>query len=211
MSRILAMFGFGLLLTPVSFAKDKSVLPVDVLNARTVLVVIQPDAGEPLTSPGANSSSREEVERAITKWGRFRLVMDSQTADLIIAVRKGTGRMVTPTIGGGRVDDRPVVLQPGQGGDIRIGGQRGRPPDLSQTGSQTQDTGPRVKTEVGPSDDMLAVYRGRIEYPLDSPAVWRYVGKDSLRPPQVRAVDELRKALNEAEKSASQKQQKRNP
>ena len=164
-----------------------------------------------MTNPGANSKAREDVERAISKWGRFKLVMDSQTADLIIAVRKGTGHPVTPTIGGGRVDDRPIVMQPGQGGDIRIGGQQGRPPDLSQTAGQPQDTQPRVHTEVGPSEDMLAVYRGRIEYPLDSPAVWRYMGKDSLSPPQVRGVDEFRKALIEAEKSQSQKQQKKNP
>jgi hypothetical protein len=210
MSRILIVIGLGLLLSSLLLAKDKSVLPADVLTAQTVLVVIQPDAGEPLTSPGANSTAREDVERAITKWGRFKLVIDSQTADLIIAVRKGTGRAVNPTIGGGRIDDRPVVLQPGQGGDIRIGGQRGRPPDLSQGGAQPQDT-PRVQTEVGPADDMLAVYRGRIEYPLDSPSVWRYVGKDSLRPPSVRALDEFRKALIAAERAQDHKQQKKNP
>src|SRR5262249_40054103 len=147
----------------------------------------------------------------LDKWGRFKLVIDSQTADLIIAVRKGTGRSVNPTISGGRIDDRPVVLQPGQGGDIRIGGQRGHPPDLSQAGTSSQDTGPRVQTEVGPSDDMLAVYRGRIEYPLDSSPVWRFVGKDSLRAPSVRAVDEFRKALMAAEKAQDQKQQKKNP
>src|SRR5947207_8872006 len=152
MARILILL-LGSLLSALSFAKDKVVLPADVLKAYTVLVVIEPDAGEPLTNPGANSKAREDVERAISKWGRFKLVMDSQTADLIIAVRKGTGHPVTPTIGGGRVDDRPIVLQPGEGGDIRIGGQQGRPPDLSQTGGQPQGTQPRVHTEVGPSED----------------------------------------------------------
>jgi hypothetical protein len=209
MARVLVL-SLTLLLSGLSFAKDKAVLPADVLRAYTVLVVIEPDAGEPLTNPAANSNAREDVERAITKWRRFKLVMDAQTADLIIAVRKGTGRAVTPTLSGGRVDDRPIVLQPGQKGDIRIGGQRGRPPDLSQTTGQPQDTQPRVQTEVGPSEDMLVVYRGRIEYPLDSSPVWRYVSKDSLRPPAVRAVDEFRKALIEAEKAQNQKQ-KKNP
>src|SRR2546430_4445744 len=65
--------------------------------------VCSSDLGEPLTNPSANSASREDVERAITKWGRFRLVMDSQTADLIIAVRKGTGRT-----GQGRSEERRV-------------------------------------------------------------------------------------------------------
>jgi len=211
MYRTLVLVGLSSLLCPLSFPKDKSVLPADVLSAQTVLVVIEPDAGEPLTNPSANSASREDVERAITKWGRFRLVMDSQTADLIIAARKGTGRTVTPTVSGGPIDNRPVILQPGQGGDIRVGGHTGRPPDMSQAGSPSQDQGPQVKTEVGSSNDMLAVYRGRLEYPLDSPPVWRYMAKDALRPPQVRGVDEFRKALIESEKTANQKQQKKNP
>ena len=211
MSRIVASIGLALLLSPLSFSKDKSVLPAYVLSAETVLVVIDPDAGEPLSNPGANSAAREDVERAIMKWGRFRLAMETQTADLIIAVRKGTGRVLTPTVRGGPVDDRPVILQPGQGGDIRIGGQRGHPPDLSQTSGQPQDTQPRVQTEVGPSEDMLAVYRGRIEYPLDSSPVWRYVGKDSLRPPSVRAIDEFRKVVIATEKAQDQKQQQKKP
>jgi hypothetical protein len=96
MARILAPLGLLLLLSALCFSKDKSVLPADILSAQTVLVVIEPDAGEPLTNPGANSTSREDVERAITKWGRFKLVMDAQTADLIIAVRKGSGRWSLP-------------------------------------------------------------------------------------------------------------------
>jgi hypothetical protein len=56
---------------------------------------------------------------------------------------------------------------------------------------------------------MLAVYRGRVEYPLDSSPVWRYVGKDSLRSPPVRAVEEFRKALIAAEKAQDQKQKKK--
>jgi len=80
-----------------------------------VLVAIESGAGEPLTSPGANSTAREDVERAVTKWGRFKLVMTAETADLIITVRNGTGRSVNPTISGGRIDDRPIVLQPGRG------------------------------------------------------------------------------------------------
>ena len=85
MYRILVLLGLTSLLCPLSFAKEKSVLPADVLRAETVLVVIESDAGEPLTDPSANSNSREDVERAITKWGRFKLVIDSQTADLIIS------------------------------------------------------------------------------------------------------------------------------
>jgi hypothetical protein len=48
---------------------------------------------------------------------------------------------------------------------------------------------------------MFVVYRGTFADPLDSPAVWRYIKKDCLRPtPQIQAVEEFRKALAEAEK-----------
>src|ERR1044071_233361 len=201
MPRIVVALALSALMGSSAFSKDKVILPADVVAAETVLVAIEPDAGEPLTNPAANSTAGEDVEREIKKWGRFKLAMTAQTADLIIAIRKGSGRSVSPTVTGDRIDDRPIILQPGQGGDIRIGGQRGHPPDLSQTAGQSQDTRPRVQTEVGPSEDMLAVYRGRVEYPLDSSPVWRYVGKDSLRSPPVRAVEEFRKAIIAAEKA----------
>src|SRR6185312_1588988 len=57
--------------------KKKQLLPEDVLRAQTVMVVIHPDAGEALTAPLANRNAQDEVERAITKWGRFDLVMDA--------------------------------------------------------------------------------------------------------------------------------------
>jgi len=218
MLRISILLSVAFFLTPLATGKDKDKdknkvpLPADVLNAQTVLVAIQPGAGEPLANPDANRRAQEDVEKALMKWGRFRIVMEAQSADLVFAIRRGTGKAVTPTVSGGPVDNRPVILQPGGGGDIRIGGQRGKPPDLSQPGANPQqNTGPQVHTEIGPSEDMLEVYRGGIEYPLDSPAVWRYMAKDALRSPQVPAVDQFRKIFDEAQKAANQKQQKQNP
>src|SRR5215469_6406277 len=74
----------ALLLSCVSFAKkkNKQELPDLVLNAQTVLVVIHPDAGEPVTNPTANRTAQENVENALTKWGRFHLVMSPQTPGL---------------------------------------------------------------------------------------------------------------------------------
>ena len=144
MSRISVLVFVAWLAASVCAGKEKVILPADVLNAQTVLIVIQPEAGEPLTDPDANRRAQDDVERALTKWGRFQVVMSSQTADLIITVRKGTGRMVTPSIGGGPIDNRPVILQPGEGGDVRIGGQRGHPPDLSQTDT-TRPAPPRTQ------------------------------------------------------------------
>jgi hypothetical protein len=84
--------------------KKKQMLPDYVLKAQTVLVVIQSDAGEPLTNPTANRTAADNVERALTDWGRFRLVMAEQTADLIIAIRKG--HRSGPTVSGLPTDNR---------------------------------------------------------------------------------------------------------
>lgn len=188
------------LLAGLSLAKDKSkvIFPDYVLRARTVLVVVSPEAGEPLDHPMANSAARDQVERALTDWGRFTLVLDGQESDLVIAVRAGTGRAASPTIKGGPTDNRPAVVQPGEG-SIRIGAQQGHPPPLSNPGG-VPDTGPRISNEAGRPEDTFEVYRGGIEYPLDSPAVWRYVAKDALKGPNVTAVEQFRKAIAEAEK-----------
>jgi len=200
-------FAFLLVLSANAKEKDKAILSADVLKAETVLVVIMPAAGEPLADPTANRKAQEEVEKALMKWGRFRLATESLTADLVIAVRKGTKQAVTPVISGGPVDTCPVILEP-TGGSTRVGAQRGRPPDLTQSGSSTKDAGPRVGAEVGPTEDTFEVYRGRTLYPLDSSPVWRYMAKDSLNPPAVQAVEEFRKVIAASMKAQGQKQQK---
>jgi hypothetical protein len=178
--------------------KKKSTLPEYVLRAETVRVIIAPDSGEPLDQPMANSTARENVEKALSEWGRYRIVMDGQASDLIITVRTGSGRMARPTIKGGPIDQRGGVAQ-GTDSTIRIGGQTGRPPGSDPT-MNPQDQGPHMSNEIGPSDDMFEVYRGGTSDSLDSPAVWRYIAKDCLRAPNVRAVDEFRKAIADAEK-----------
>lgn len=183
--------------------KKKIILPTDVLQAETVLVVIDPDAGTAIDAPMANRTARNDVERALMDWGRFRLTMSAIDADLIISVRKGDGKIARPTIGG-IPDDRPVILQPSPT-DPRVGGQRGTPPPLSDpTGRQSG--GPHPQIETGASQDMFVVYRGKRDDALDAPPVWRYTAKDALRSPSVPAVEEFRKTIIEAEK-----QQANNP
>jgi len=215
MSRISGLLALALFLTLSSSApakdKHKATLPADVLHAETAFVTIHPDAGEPLTDLSANRRAREAVERALTKWVRFRVVQDSITADLIFTVRTGSGQMVRPTVKGSPTDDRPVTVQPSDNGNIRIGAQHGRPPDLSQP-IPGQDTSPHVSTEVGSSNDTLEVYRGREEQPaLDTSPVWRYGAKDALHAPTVSAVEQFQKAIAEAEKAASQKPDQQTP
>ena len=212
MSRISFLLSLALLFTRLAAAKDKAPLPAYVLSAQTVLVVIHPDAGESLSDPNANRRALEDVEKALMKWGRFRLVMESQTADLVITVRRGSARAVGPTIKGGPMDNRPVVLQPNDSGGVRVGVQRGHPPDLTQPATAGQkDAGPRLGTEAGPAEDMLEVYRGGTEYPLDGPAVWRYMAKDALRSPEVAAVEQFQKAFEETQKVVAEKQAKKKP
>jgi hypothetical protein len=59
--------------------------------------------------------------------------------------------------------------------------------------------------EVGPSEDLFEVYDGRRQDPLDGSPLWRYLGKNALRPPTVTAVEQFRKAIEEAEKQQKQK------
>jgi len=184
--------------------KQKQLLPDDILRAETVLVVIQPEAGEPLSAPTANRTAQEDVEKALMKWGRFRLVMESQTADLVIAVQKGHAS--GPTIKNSPADNRPTIYE-STGGEVRVGAQQGRPPDITNPGlGGPEGKTPRISNEVGPSEDMFAVYRGGVSYPLDSAPVWRYVAKDALSSPRMDAVEQFRKAISESEEQRRQRQ-----
>ena len=201
MTSRIALLALAALLAIPATAKDKKKveLPEDILRAQTVRVMIDPDAGEPLDQPQANAIARDNVEKALLEWGRFRLVMDGEPSDLVIAIRTGNGKSVRPTMKGGPVDQRPGV---GQSTDssIRIGAQQGRPP-MSDPSTYPQDRGPHIGSEVGPSDDMFVVYRGNFSETMDSPPVWRYIKKDCLQPrPLVPAVEEFRKLVAEAEK-----------
>ena len=185
--RISISFLLLLLLVPLADGKNKKkqTLPDYVLNAQTILVVIHPDAGEPVTSPMANRTAQEDVERAMMKWGRFKLVMDAETADLVVAVRKGHAS--GPTVRNSPVDDGPVIYQP-SGGDVRTAGQHGRPDLTDPSLGGATDRGPHLSNEIGSAQDAFEIYRGRVQYPLDSAPVWRYMAKDALSGPQVSAI-----------------------
>jgi hypothetical protein len=216
----------GLLLLPcLAFAKNKpkSTLPNDVLQARTVLVIIDPSAGVSLDDPQANRVAQRDVETALLNWGRFQPILSGQSADLVIVVRRGTGKVASGTVHDPRQGRRPVAVDPTDTG-IDVGMQRGAPPpyagdipDASQgssipnqngipneNGPRTQDM-PHPEAEIGTttSEDSFLVYRGRVENPLDSTPVWRDEAKNALKPHTVPAVDAFRKAVDEAEQAAA--------
>jgi len=127
--RMRALLCLLLLFTSLAVAdkKKKIVLPPYVLAARTVVVLIDPNTGISPASPLANKTAQEDVEKALMKWGRLNPVLDTQTADMVIIVRKGSGKVVQPTIGGAPTNDRPVIVQQTDSA-IRIGAQQGRQP-----------------------------------------------------------------------------------
>jgi len=118
--------------------KDKkSILPTYVLNAQTVLVLIDPEAGTPMNAPLANKTAQDDVDKALMKWGRLKPVLDGYTADLVITVRKGSDKVVQPTVGGLPTNDRPVIVQPTDSG-IQLGPATGNPgfhPDRTRPAS----------------------------------------------------------------------------
>ncbi len=180
----------------VATAKDKKkgLLPPDVLRAHTVLVLVDPSAGTDLQNPNANRTAQEDVEKALMEWGRFSLAMDAGTADLIITVRKGSGKIAQPTLGGIPNNNRPVVLEPTDSGG-RVGVSPGGPPPSD----------PQPQVEVGQSQDMFVLYRCTTKDDenwnrLDAPPVWRYAAKDALQSPGVPAVEVFRKLIADSEK-----------
>ena len=200
--RLLLLFVIVCTCMSVAESKKKPVLPPIVLRAQTVIVLIDPDAGVPMNAPLANTTAQDDVEKAIMNWGRLHLAQTVSTADLIITVRKGNGKIVQKTIGGVPTNDRPIVVQPTDTG-IHVGVQQGQPPDIPQV--DAGNTSPRPQTEVGPTQDTFVVYEGGQGDLSGRPVAWRYVAKDALHSPDVPAVGEFRKAIEEAEKQQQKK------
>jgi hypothetical protein len=59
----------------IAGGKKKNSLPPCILNARTILVLIDPEAGTSVDTPLANKTAQEDVEKAFMKWGRLKLHM----------------------------------------------------------------------------------------------------------------------------------------
>jgi hypothetical protein len=207
LSLVLSLAFFFACLAPAN-TKKKDVLPAQVLNAQTVVVIVDPDAGMSTSEPLANKTAQDDVEKALANWGRLKLVLIGGTnADLVITVRKGNAKAVQPTIQGEPTNDRPVAVVPNDNG-IHIGVQQGQPPGSTQP--PPQDTSPRLGGEVGPTEDTFLVFAGGTGEtsgsPLDRAPVWRYVSKNALHSPDVPAVAEFKKAIEAAVKQQQQQQ-----
>jgi hypothetical protein len=197
--RMRVLLSLVLLFTCVAIAdkKKKDTLSPEILNAQTVMVLVDPDAGMSTSAPLGNRTAQEDVEKALANWGRLKVVLiEGNNADLVITVRKGNGKIVQPTVSGEPTNDRPVVVVPSDNG-IHVGVQQGRPPDSTQP--PPGRTAPGLGGEVGPTDDTFLVYVGGSGAPpLERAPVWRYVAKNALHSPDVPAVAEFRKAVEAA-------------
>jgi hypothetical protein len=184
-------------------------LPQYVLEARTVAVLIDPEAGVSASDPNANQIAQKDVETALLKWGRFTTVLSPEQADLVIVIRKGSGKLTDATISDPRQNSRPgSVTQTDDG--VSVGVQHGPRPPLST--SQQPSRGPHPdsdstahpQVEGGSRDDSFLVYQGKAVDPLDGPIAWRWDRKNALHSHDVPAVAEFRKAIEAAEKQAQQ-------
>jgi hypothetical protein len=201
----------------IAVAKKKPQVPNFVLNARTVCVIIDPDAGTSLSDPLGNKTAQDEVEKALMKWARFQLVQEPGRADLVIVIRKGANKPVDRTIGNLPTNDRPVTVQQTDNA-IRLGGQQGRSPG-SPNQTMPQDTRTEQQTEVGTAvaDDSFIVYGPALasdqssgperDFPAGHTVGYRLMGKNVLKAPDISAVSDFRKAIEETEKA--QQQQKK--
>jgi hypothetical protein len=198
----------GLLMATFAGAKNKAEknVPNYILSAKTVAVMIDPQAGIDVDDPRANQVAQKDVETALLNWGRFQPTISTQGADLIIVIRKGHKGVVDTTINDSRQNNRVGVINPAANG-VSIGAQHGRQPDGSGAGvpDASEQGTPHPQTEIGAVGDSFTVYKGDSDHPLDSSAGWSYVAKDGLRSHNVPAVDEFRKAVAAADKAAAAK------
>jgi hypothetical protein len=202
LKRASALFVVSLLVT-LGFAKDKkNALPAYVLSAKTV-AVIDPSAGISIDDPRANQDAQKDVEAALLSWGRFEPVLSTQTADLIIVLRRGSGRMMNETMPDPRSDRVGVITPADNGGPM--GGQRAPQPGMTGGGPGMGPGQQSPNSQIGQADDWFVVYKGGDEKPLETPPAWRYVAMDGLSPHSVPAVAVFRKAVENAEKAAAAK------
>jgi hypothetical protein len=197
--RASAVFLLSLLAT-FAFAKDKTknILPAYVLQAKTVAVVIDPSGGVSIDDPRANELAQEFVVAAFLKWGRFEPVSDPKTADLIVTVRKGNGRLMDDTMPDPRQNNG---IDPNNRGGS-MGPSRGPQPNMpGQPGIGSSQQSPAAG--IGQVEDMFAVFKGG-EKSLFATPVWKYASNGGLSQ-TVPAVAAFKRAVAAADKTEAEK------
>ena len=125
--------------------------------------------------------SRIDVETALAKWGRYSIAAANEVGrvDLVVTVCVNL--------------NRPIAPVPQTRINVPLGSKGGDGAD-----------------EFCEANDTLKVYAGDVAIggPSGTP-LWIYSAKDSLRHPDVPAVDVLRRAIEHAEREEQTRQQKK--
>ena len=205
----------SLILTPFAFApslfakpKDPS-LPIFILQAQTVLVIVDPAAGIDLDDPRANEVARKDVETALLNWGRFSLVMSGMEPDITIVIRKGNGKLVNTTVSDPRQNSRPGDVTRTDDA-LSVGVQHGHAPGSNPPPDASSSAHPQTEVSNMVVDSFI-VRQGKTDSELSGNIGWRYMAKDALHPHDVPAVEAFKKAVAEAEKAAGKQQAKTAP
>ena len=151
------------------------------------------------TGIGPNEMAQKDVEAAFLKWGRFEPVSDPKTADLIVMVRKGNGRLMDEALPDIRQNSG---INPNNR-EGAMGPPRGSQPDLSADpgrGSSRQ----YPQAGIGNAEDLFSVFKGG-QNTLYATPVWTYAGRDGLSPQTVPAVTAFKKAVAVADKAEAEK------
>lgn len=168
---VLLLFVFALVLK----AEDKSAIPAVIKNATYVYVMAY--SGD-VISPNVMPDDRhavQNVQSAIEKWGRYKLVYNRGEADLVLVVR--TGRLAEVK------------------GGVQVSTTTQR---VGDTTSRSHGSAESIGGEVGDPQDTLEVYMA--SQGTTGPPLWRGRAKDGLKAPEMRLLQELRSKVEAPEK-----------
>ena len=158
--------------------KNKNQLSDVVLNAQYVYVEAYdgPEWNPRLTAEDRKAIA--DVERAVQSWGRYRLALRREDAEIVLQVRKG--RIASARAGGGvSVDRIPTHVE--------------FPPTTTTQTTTHGDTG----VETGPAEDLLWVYLTDGGSELSAP-LWRGTQSEGLRAPELKLFQRFKDDVNEA-------------
>ncbi|HKW63189.1 MAG TPA: hypothetical protein VJN89_11630 [Candidatus Acidoferrum sp.] len=168
---ILFLFVFAL----AAKAEDKNPIPAVIKSATYVYVTTYyGDVFSPEVMPD-DRHAVQNVQSAIEKWGRYKLVYNRGEADLLLVVRAGR---LAEVKGGVQVS---TTTQ-------RVG----------DTTSRVHGSAESIGGEVGDPHDTLEVYMA--SQGINGPPMWRGRALDGLKAPEMRLVQELRSKVEAPEK-----------
>lgn len=162
--------------------KKKVKTPAPALVAKAQYVYLTTYDG-PETSFGVSPADRQAlqtVQDAIRKWGRYKVTLRQQDAELILLVRSGR------------------TLNARAGGGVRAGSE-----------TPTTASGPNARVEASTSgvDDELAVYQGPSG--LNSAPLWRGLMTNGLQGPTPALVRKLRNDVEQTDKILAEQERKK--